>query len=164
MKSQMNIDDIYIAIQYVFGFTKEELLHESRKGDRPFARQLVQWYLVTKLKYIYKEAALATGRTNHLTARHGCRVIQNILDTNDERYVDLFNKFNSTLNALKRTNPTTLTAHLDEVNGQITFHQQKGMIVYKSGILTIISDKITKFEVPGTTPLEEFISIVINLK
>jgi hypothetical protein len=161
----MIIEDLFIAVQYVFGFSKDELLVESRKGYRPLARQCMYWYLVTVLKYNYTKAAMITNKKSHLTAWHGCKVIQNIIETKNKEVYPLFEKFFNTVEALKRENPTTLTGHFDETNGQITLHHQKGLIAWKKDILTVIfNDKVKKFDMPKSTSIEEFMSTIINLK
>ena len=166
MKKQIILNDVFNAAQYVFGYTKEELFVESRKGNRPFARQLIQWYLVKKQKYTYQAAALATGRKSHLTSRHACKVVQNVLDIKDKKHLQYYNNFNKVLKLLRRSNEEAVTGQIYKICGQLTLHSDDGCVIsYKDGVLTYINDnKISKTKIPGTTSIEDFISIVINLK
>lgn len=160
------LNDVFTAAQYTFNYTKADLMAKNREGNRPFARHLIQWYLIKKLKYTYHQAAIVTGRSSHLTARHGCRVVQEVLFTKDTEHLEYYNNFIRAIKALRRANAITINGQMDiNKEGQITLYTEDGIAVWKEDVLTFIcEDNVTKIEVPRATSIGDFMSIVINLK
>lgn len=61
--------------------TVAEMTDRNRKRHNVEARQVAMWYLITRQKYNYRQAAHVFGR-DHATAIHACRQVDDLMQTN----------------------------------------------------------------------------------
>jgi chromosomal replication initiation ATPase DnaA len=90
------LDLLYKCAQIVFETTKEEINSRNRKPKNSMARQFIAWQLVRQ--GWKREEVGRVFRRNQSTITAMIRTVDNLIDTKDRRYYELWMEFNSILN------------------------------------------------------------------
>ena len=73
----------------VTGYTEEEIKGKSRERHLVMVRHCLMWYLRTKERMTLKHIARIFNKNDHSTVIHGCTMVDNYLQTQDEMYLPI---------------------------------------------------------------------------
>lgn len=73
----------------VTGYTEEEIKGKSRERHLVMVRHCLMWYLRTKERMTLKHIARIFNKNDHSTVIHGCIMVANYLQTQDELYMPI---------------------------------------------------------------------------
>ena len=111
--------------------TETQFLTHDRFKHLALARHIARWQMIRE-GMTYQAAAEATGATNHGTAIHSHKTVNNLLRAQDEPTIDLMIRFIDTYEPAKESGNIKGKAK----GRTLFFHNQFKIGVYNKGVFT----------------------------
>ena len=159
---------IFMAAEFTFGYTQEEILSSSRNDYIPMSRHLIVWYLVTKKKFTQEKAGYYVKR-DHSNVHNSLNVINNIINKRQAPYIDFVELFLKNVRKLieysEKKEIFGMLCKMDFPFKEIRLsiqRQNSSMILVNEELTIVTNDNVEKVLVPEETSLKEFLELVLS--
>ena len=162
MRRNLNIDDVFFAAQYVWGFNKEQILSKNKVGSYSFSRHCIAYYLYTETQMTYMQIGKLMER-HYASIINSIRKVNDMVETKYKPFLHDFNRFKMIIESRDMTGFAASGGDVEK-DGKLKFYRNGKMVIYDGDKFTVVNDNgISKLPFDKNKSVIEFISTLLSI-